>query len=323
LETDDRTMPQLKSRLSCLALVILAAFAVRPAAAQDTLRIVALVNDEAITAIDVAKRTQILIASSGLENTPESYQRLQPQVVRSLIDERLRQQAADQQGINVSQDRIDERMSQLAQSNNMTLDDFRAALANNRIDPAWLEEQIRTEIAWAMLVNTRFRSTIVVTDEDIDNAQRQARERQGLTQYRVAEIFLSVDDPKDSDAVQDSAQRLIDQLKKGGDFGAVARQFSQSASAGNGGLLGWVGPGELAPEIAEAVEKLDPGTIAGPIRSDGGFHILRVLDRREVRPDDNQTRQQISDRIVRDRLDVLARGYLRDLRRTAYIDIRQ
>ena len=316
-------MPQLRSRLSCLALVILTAFAARPGAAQDTLRIVALVNDEAITAIDVAKRTQILIASSGRESTPESFQRLQPQVLRALIDERIRQQAADQQGIAVSQDRIDARMAQLAESNNMALDQFRTALARNRIDPAWLEEQIRTEIAWALLVNAKFRSTIVVTDEDVENARRQARERQGTTQYRVAEIFLSVDDPKESDAVQDSAQRLIEQLKRGGDFGAVARQFSQAATASNGGLIGWVGPGELAPEIAEAVEKLDPGTIAGPIRSDGGFHILRVLDRREVRPDDNQTREQIIDRIVRDRLDVLARGYLRDLRRTAYVDIRQ
>jgi peptidyl-prolyl cis-trans isomerase SurA len=316
-------MPQLRFRLSCLAFAVLAAFAVRPTAAQDSLRIVALVNDEVITAIDVAKRTQILLASSGLANTPESYQRLQPQVLRALIDERIRQQAADQQGITVSQDRIDDRMTQLAQSNNLSLDEFRAALTKSNIDPAWLEEQIRTEIAWAMLVNQRFRSTVVVTEEDIDNARRQAQERQGTTQYRVAEIFLSVDDPKDSDAVQDSAQRLIEQLKKGGDFGAVARQFSQAASAGNGGLIGWVDPGELAPEIAEAVEKLDPGTIAGPIRSDGGFHILRVLDRRELQGDGNETAQQIGERILRDRLDVLSRGYLRDLRRTAYIDVRQ
>src|SRR5262245_41358958 len=191
-------MPLLRSRLSCLALVILTAFAARPAAAQDTLRIVALVNDEAITAIDVAKRTQILIASSGRESTPESFLRLQPQVLRALIDERIRQQAADQQGITVSQDRIDARMAQLAESNNMTLDQFRTVLARNRIDPAWLEEQIRTEIAWALLVNAKFRSTIVVTDEDVENARRQARERQGTTQYRVAEIFLSVDDPKES-----------------------------------------------------------------------------------------------------------------------------
>ncbi len=316
-------MFQLPSRLSWLALAILAALAVRPIAAQDALRIVALVNDEVITAIDVAERTQILVASSGLESSPESYQRLRPQVLRALIDERLRQQAADQQGIVVSQDRIDDRMAQLAQSNNLSLDEFRSALAKNNVDPAWLEEQIRTEIAWVMLVSQRFRPTIVITEEDIDNAQRQAEEAQGTTQYRVAEIFLSVDDPKDSEAVQESAQRLIEQLKKGGDFAAVARQFSQAASAANGGLIGWVGPRDLAPEIADAVVTLDPGTIAGPIQSDGGFHILRLLDRREVREGGNETRQQIGERLVRDRLDILARDYLRDLRRQAYVDIRQ
>jgi peptidyl-prolyl cis-trans isomerase SurA len=316
-------MPQLTSRLLCLALAVLAAFAVRSVPAQETLRIVALVNDEAITQIDVAKRTRIVVASSGLENTPEAHRRLQPQVLRSLIDERLRQQAADREGIVVSQDRIDARMAQLAESNNMSTDDFRRALGQNRIDPAWLEEQIRTEIAWALLVNQKFRPTIVITDEDIDNVRRQAQESQGTTEYRVAEIFLSVDDPRDTDAVQESAQRLIEQLKKGVDFSAVARQFSQSASASNGGVIGWVAPAELAPEIARAVATLDPGAVAGPIKSDGGFHILRVLDRREIRNEGNETREQISERLVRDRLDVLARGYLRDIRRSAYIDIRQ
>lgn len=316
-------MPQLTSRLLCLALAVLAAFAVRPVTAQETLRIVALVNDEAITQIDVAKRTQIVVASSGLENTPEAHRRLQPQVLRSLIDERLRQQAAEREGIVVSQDRIDARMAQLAESNNMSVDDFRRALAQNKIDPAWLEEQIRAEVAWALLVNQKFRPSIVITEEDIDNARRQAQESQGATEYRVAEIFLSVDDPKDTDAVQESAQRLIEQLKTGVDFSAVARQFSQAASAGNGGLMGWVAPGELAPEIAEAVVALDPGTIAGPIKSDGGFHILQLLDRRAVQGQGDETREQISERLVRDRMDVLARGYLRDIRRSAYIDIRQ
>ncbi len=310
-------------KLCRLVVIVLGATFVQAAAAQDTLRIVALVNDEAITAIDLAARTQLLVASSRQQNTPEVQQRLRPQVLRALIDERLRQQAADQEGIVVSQDRIDERMAQLAQNNNMTLDDFHAALAQSNIDPAWLEQQIRTEIAWAMLVNRKFRPSIVVTEEDIDNAQRRMRESQGTTQYRVAEIFLSIDDPNDSDAVQDSAHRLIEQLKQGVDFAAVARQFSQAASADKGGLIGWVRPGDLAPEIVSVVEAMAPGSIAGPIRSDGGLHILHLLNRREGEADEDLTPEQISERLVRDRLDVLARGYLRDLRRSAWIDIRQ
>ncbi|MGE0117095.1 MAG: peptidylprolyl isomerase [Dongiaceae bacterium] len=315
-------MSQLARRFSWLVLVALTALAAGPATAQDTLRIVALVNDEAITAIDLAARTRMLVASGQMQNTPEIQQRLRPQVLRALIDERLRQQAADREGIVVSQDRIDERMAQLARSNNLSPENFRTALTQNGIDPAWIEQQIRTEVAWSLLVSRKFRPGIVVTDEDIDNAQRQMRENQGTTQYRVAEIFLSIDDPNDTPAVQEAAQRLLEQLKQGANFGAVARQFSQAASAGNGGLLGWVAPSDLAPELAAAVETMAPGTVTGPIRSDGGLHIVALVDRRAAQAD-ALTREQISERLVRDRLDLMARGYLRDIRRSAYVDIRQ
>jgi peptidyl-prolyl cis-trans isomerase SurA len=304
------------------AVLFLAALALRPAAAQDTLRIVALVNDDVITALDLAIRTEMVIAQSRVQDTPETRQRLRQQVLRALIDDRLRQQAADKEGISVPQDSIDGRMSQLAQNNNFSLDQFREALRQNNLDPNWLEDQIRTEIAWGMLVNRKFRATVVITDADIDAAERRLQEDAGKTEYRLAEIFLSVDDPNDTEAVRESADRLIEQLKKGVDFGEIARQFSQASTASNGGLLGWVAPGDLAPEIATAVESLQPDTIAGPIRSEGGFHILKLLDQRQL-AESGQSRDDISNRIMRDRLDNLARGYLRELRRSAYVDIRQ
>lgn len=316
-------MPQPLRKLLFPAVLFLTALAFRPAAAQDTLRIVALVNDQVITAIDLAVRTEMVIAQSGVQDTPETRQRLQPQVLRALIDDRLRQQAADKEGISVPQDRIDERMSQLAQNNNLSLDQFREALRQNNLDPNWLEDQIRTEIAWGMLVNRKFRASVVITDADIDAAERRLREDAGKTEYRLAEIFLSVDDPNDTETVRESADRLIEQLKKGVDFAEIARQFSQSATASNGGLLGWVAPGDLPPEIATAVQGLQPDTIAGPIRSEGGFHILKLLDQRQLAENSGQTRDDISSRIMRDRLDNMARGYLRELRRSAYVDIRQ
>ena len=316
-------MPQPIRKLLLPAVLFLMALALRPAAAQDTLRIAALVNDGVITDRDLGVRTEMIIASSGVPNTPEARQRLRPQVLRALIDDRLRQQAADKEGVSVPQDRIDERMSQLAQNNNMSLDQFREALRHNNLDPNWLEDQIRTEIAWGILVNRKFRSGIVITDADIDAAERRLREDAGKTEYRLAEIFLSVDDPNETETVRESAQRLVDQLKQGVDFGEIARQFSQSATASNGGVLGWVAPGDLPSEIASAVQTLQSETIAGPIRSEGGFHILKLLDRRQVAESGGQTRDEISNRIMRDRLDNLARGYLRELRRSAYVDIRQ
>ena len=305
------------------AVLFLTALVLQPAAAQDTLRIVALVNDDVITAIDLGVRTEMIIASSGVPNTPEARQRLRPQVLRALIDDRLRQQAADKEGVSVPQDRIDERMGELAKNNGMSLDQFRDALKRDRIEPGWLEDQIRTEIAWGILVNRKFRASIIITDADIDAAERRLQEDAGKTEYRIAEIFLSVDDPNDTETVRESADRLIEQLKKGSDFAEMARQFSQSATASSGGALGWVSPGDLPSEIATAVQTLQPDTIAGPIRSEGGFHILKLLDQRQVAQNGEETREQVSNRIMRNRLDNMARGYLRELRRAAYVDIRQ
>jgi peptidyl-prolyl cis-trans isomerase SurA len=316
-------MPQPISKLFFPAILFLAMLAFRPAAGQDTLRIVALVNDDVITAIDLAVRTEIVMAQTGVQDTPETRQRLRPQVLRALIDDRLRQQAADKEGISVPEDAIESRMGQLAQKNNMSLDQFRDALRHSNLDPNWLEDQIRTEVAWGMLVNRKFRSTIVVSDADIDAAERRQREDVGKIEYRLAEIFLSVDDPNDTATVRDSADRLIEQLKKGVDFGEIARQFSQSSTASSGGVLGWVTADDLPAEIASAVRGMQTDGITSPIRSEGGFHILKVLDERPLAESTGQSRDDISTRIMRDRLDSLARGYLRELRRSAYVDIRQ
>src|SRR5204863_1189311 len=131
-----------------------------------------------------------------------------------------------------------------------------------------------------------------------------------------------VDDPNETDTVRESAERLIEQLKNGSDFAEMARQFSQSATASNGGVLGWVSPGDLPPEIATAVKDLQTDTVAGPVRSEGGCHILKLLDQRQVATSGGESRDDISKRLMRDRLDNLARGYLRELRRSAYVDIR-
>lgn len=316
-------MERLFRTLFGLLLIAAPGFAAAPAAAQDTLRIVALVNDEAITAVDLSIRTQMTMVSAGLKDTPETRQRLVPQVLRALIDDRIRQKAADDAGIDVSQDRIEERVARLAANNNVSADQFREALRRSGLDPAWLEDQIRTDIAWTMLINRKFRPTVQITESDIDAAERRLRESQGQPEYQVAEIFLAVNDPADADAVRDSAERLMEQLNAGGDFAAIARQFSQSATARQGGEIGWVRSGDLAADLDSAIKSLEPGAVVGPIRSEGGYHILRLIERREAGSGETPSREEIGLQLMNDRLELLSRGYLRDLRRAAYVDIRQ
>src|SRR6185503_16885980 len=97
---------------------------------------------------------------------------------------------------------------------------------------------------------------------------------------RVAEIFLAVDNPSQDEETRRLADRLSMQMRQGARFSAVARQFSQSATAAVGGDIGWVRPDQLAPELGKAVSQLRPGELSAPIRAGGGYYVLLVVDRR-------------------------------------------
>jgi peptidyl-prolyl cis-trans isomerase SurA len=99
--------------------------------------------------------------------------------------------------------------------------------------------------------------------------------------YLVAEIFLSVDSPEQDASVLKSANDLIAQMQNGAPFPQVARQFSQSPTAGGGGDLGWLNDGQLPAELNDALRKLNPGGVSPPVRAAGGYYILAMRDREE------------------------------------------
>ena len=252
-----------------------------PAPAQDTVGIVAIVNDGAITQVDLATRMRIAIVASRLQDTPEVRQRLAPQVLRALIDEQIRVQEADRQGVNIPERALNDRIDALAKENKMSREQFEQMLAQNGILIEALKSQIRSELAWGTVVRRRFQSGIVITAEDIAEARTRIIESQGEAEFLMAEIFLAADEASDNSEAENAARRLMEELKEGAQFSAVARQFSQSATAPRGGDLGWVQAGDLSPELAAAVRQLGQGQVTGPIRSDGGYHILLLRDRRE------------------------------------------
>jgi peptidyl-prolyl cis-trans isomerase SurA len=398
-----------------------------PAQAQDSLRIAAVVNDEVISLLDVSMRIRMILVSSQLEDTPEIRQRLMPQVLRGLIDEKLRLQEAERLGVTIPQEEIDSQLALLAQQNNMTLPQFETVLNRNGILLDTVATQIHADLAWARLVRMRLSPSITVSEDEIDETLARIAKNQGKPEYLVSEVFLSIDSPDQEAQVRAVAERLIAEIRRGADFSAVARQFSQSATAAAGGDIGWVGPGQLSPPLDAAIRAMQPGQVSAPIRDTGGLHILALRDQRragmpeegtvslkqvflplpasapddavaeanavarsvverakncsdmtrvarEVNPNGNvdlanvrinelpdilrpiaynlpigepseplrvetgigifmvcerhipeaslPSRDEIAERIGRERLDLLARGYMRDLRRAAFVDLR-
>ncbi|HEY7687841.1 MAG TPA: peptidylprolyl isomerase [Dongiaceae bacterium] len=261
-----------------LAALVLSAPQLR---AQENLGIVAIVNADPITALDLNSRMRIAIVSSRLPDTIETKQRLAPQVLRALIDDQIKKQEAATRGIQVPPRAVEERMSALAQENNMGLQQFEAMLRQNGIPPESLADQIRTELAWVAVIRRRFQSTVVITPEDIADARNRIIESRGAPEYRVSEIFLAADDSTQLGTAQEAAQRLMEELEKGASFSSVARQFSQAPTAARGGDLGWIQENDLPPDLRPALLGLEPGKVAGPLQSEGGYYILQLRDRRE------------------------------------------
>lgn len=293
-----------------------------PAAAQDTLRIAAVVNDEVITGLDLAIRTRMAILSASLPDTPEMRGRVARQVLRTMIDERLWLQEAARRNVSVAQSEVDAELAPIAERNGVTLDGFEEYLARSGVLLRPLAEQIRATIAWRKLVNRQLRPQAIVTEEDIDEVLRQAELNQGQPQRRVSEIFLAVDEPGQDEEVRRNAERLIEQIRGGTPFDAIAAQFSDSATAAVGGDIGWVLPGQLAPEVDESLQTMQEDEIAGPVRALGGYYILQLRGERSVSPDTLPQREEVRRLLQAQRLDLLARRYLRDLRRDAFVDIR-
>jgi peptidyl-prolyl cis-trans isomerase SurA len=146
-------------------------------------------------------------------------------------------------------------------------------------------------VSWNRLVQRKLRPTIRITDEEIDEAMARAKAAQGKLEYRLSQIFLAVDSPKDQPAVMQSAQRLLEQLQVGADFASLATQFSQDTSAASGGDIGWVRADEVDPavakELAQAGQGADAkGKVLGPTQGTGGVFLDRIED---VRTADEST----------------------------------
>jgi peptidyl-prolyl cis-trans isomerase SurA len=264
-----------------LALALLAVLAAaRPAPAQDTLSIVAVVNDDVISGLDLAMREQMAILGSHLQDTPEIRARLARQVLRSLIDERLKTQEAKRVGVRVSDEEVNRQLTQIASDNKLTLEQFAAALKQAGVLIDTLRDQIRAEIGWVKVVQRRFRGSVQIGDEQIDEALADLRDNANQPEFLTSEIFLSVDQPTQEAEVKQSADRLVEQIRGGAGFAAIARQFSQASTAATGGDLGWVRIGQLDRAVDTVLPNLGKGQISDPIRTNGGFEIIYLRDER-------------------------------------------
>lgn len=255
--------------------------AMAPAAnGQEEGRIAAVVNDnDIITVADLNERIKLVVFSTGLPSTAEVRRRIAPQVLQSLIDERLQLQEAETNNVRVAEREIEEVLADMAARTRLPPGGLDKVLAQRGIDKETLVSQIRANRAWGKLVQRRFQRQANVSEEQIDETLRLIEEASDKPRYLVSEIFIAVDDLASEAQVRQSVQRIIQQIRKGGRFDRLAQAFSQNAAAAKGGDLGWLVPGQLDEKLDAVLAVMRPGQISNPIRTSAGYHLLALRDR--------------------------------------------
>ena len=267
---------RLSHLVAAIAVMLFAAVSISTARAQSTIGVAAVVNDAPIS---VVERIKLVAASSNIPMSPQRSQEMAPQILQQLINEKLQLQESERRGFEVTDADIDRAKTLIEQNSGLPTGGLDQFLAQNGIAPETIRNQIRPQIAWQKLLGS-MRREIEISDTEIDDNLERIRSNQGKPRNNVQEIFLPVDNPQDETKVYQNAREVIRALEQGANFGGLARQFSASSSAANGGNLGWLYSGEMAGELQQAINQMQPGDVSDPIRTIRGYYILKLLERR-------------------------------------------
>ncbi|EGD59595.1 PpiC-type peptidyl-prolyl cis-trans isomerase [Novosphingobium nitrogenifigens DSM 19370] len=247
-------------------------------------RATAIVNGEIITGTDIDQRLALIINANGGGNKipAEEQERLRAQVLRNLIDETLQIQEAKGVGIEIDEEEVNQSFDRVAQQNfgqnTAALEKYLTSIGSSA---ASLKRQIKGEMAWQRLLRRNVQPYINVSDSEVREMMDRMKAAKGTEEYHIGEIFLSATDENRSQVLA-NADKIVEQLKKGGSFTAYARQFSEASTAAVGGDLGWIRLVQLPQELATSATTMGPGQLAGPIALAGGYSIIYVIDKRQV-----------------------------------------
>ena len=249
--------------------------------------VAAIVNDDIVSTYDLVQRMRLLAITAGIQPNDENLPQLQREALRGLIEERLelqelrRVEHENKIEIIASDAEVDQALEDTARSaNNMTAGQLLAQLASAGIGPETLRAQLRAEISWQGYINGRYRSRLRIGRDQVKATLDRLAAQATKPQYQISEVYIDAARVGGMQVAYQGAQSLIDQMRQGAPFPAVARQFSSSPTAANGGDAGWIGAGEMPSEVDAVLDQLPPGQLSPPIATQDGVYIIYLRDKR-------------------------------------------
>lgn len=245
--------------------------------------IVAIVNGNIITSLDLDDQVKMAILSSGMKDSAE----LRREILKSMITEEIKwgllKKFADKVDW-VSENDIEDSFASIAKRNNMSSESFSKLLVSKGINLKAFKHSIRVNLSWIEYVKAKYGKNVNITERELVATLDGIKENKKKESFLVSRMFFPVTDSSSVKAVKDRAYTINHMLAQNARFGELARKFSKSPDARNGGDLGWIYEGQLSREEYSALESMKVGE-SRVVQNSRGFYVLQLRDKREAGKD--------------------------------------
>jgi peptidyl-prolyl cis-trans isomerase SurA len=271
---------------TALLAVLLGAFSVTASAQIEILdKVVAIVDEDVVLESEVQRRLATIYAQiqqSGTQPPPQEI--IVQQVLERLISERLQLNMGYSAGIRITDAELNDAMARIAKSNQLTMEQYAEQIHATGSTLSNVREEIRNEMILMRVQQGQVMRRIRISNQELDNFLNSEEGRfMTSPDVNVGHILLPVPSGKNTDevnAILQRAQGILDQANSGTDFRQLAIANSADQTALQGGDLGWRKMAQLPGVFIEAVEKLEIDQVSKPIRSDAGYHLIKLYERK-------------------------------------------
>ena len=290
-------------------------------------RVVASVNDEAITLSEVQEEGQPVIRKIFQDFVgPERERRVeeaQQRLMDDLIDRRMMYQVAKQDGLTPSPAEVQGAIDELKRNNNATDEaQFRALLKAEGLTVEQIRRSIAERLAIGRLLIRQIRSSIILSEDELLKTYQENKQKfQREPSAEIEHILFPIDPGQDEASAQARAVEALAKIRGGADFAQVGKEVASTPGRGQSDQL-TVHRGELTPEIEAVAFGLSPGGVSEPIRTAAGIHLIKVL-RAQTEPFTPfaEVRDQIREQLFEEKFEVKRKDWLAALRARASIHV--
>lgn len=247
-------------------------------------RIVAIVGREVVTASELSERREFAERQLQGQGTPLPERGiLERQILERLILDKVQLQLAKESGIRVEEIQLDRALERVAENNRMTLTAFRQALEKDGVAFEKFRDEVRQQIQMQRLREREVDDRIEVSESEIENFLAEAKSGDSRSEYSLAHVLVRLPEqasPEQIDIARKKAEKARAESAAGTDFAKIAASYSDAPDALQGGTMGWRAEDRLPEIFAGAVKGMKAGETSAVLRSAGGFHVVKLLERR-------------------------------------------